>query len=93
MCMAPVTIKYTDACRDSARVAEDCAEGGVPITIREREGKVVMVPYDEWAAEQETHLLLSDPVDRLCLTESIAQADRGELVDFRGLKDVENQTN
>ena len=49
-----------------------------------RQGKqpMVVIPLEEYESWKETDYLLSNPVNREILLESIAQADRGEFVQF-----------
>ena len=49
-----------------------------------------MLPYDDWASEEETRYLLDNPVNREHLLKSLEQAKRGELVDFKGMDDDED---
>ncbi len=51
-----------------------------------------MVPYDDWASEQETQFLLSNPENRRHLLESIEQIRRGEVVEYKGMGWDEDRT-
>ncbi len=62
-----------------------------------RQGKQAMVvmPLDQFESWKETDYLLSNPENRQRLTESIAQADRGEYIEFttQELQDFVEQRN
>ncbi len=90
--MTPATISYEEASQNLAQVVEDCVEGGVPVIIRGQKGRVIMIPYSEWASEQETQFLLSDPEDRRYLLESIAQIKHGQVVEYKGMDWDEDST-
>ena len=88
--MVPTVVSYSKARQNLASLMKECVDDSQPVVITSRWRKVVMVPYDDWASEEETRYLLDNPVNRKYLLESLEQAKRGELIDFKGLKDNED---
>jgi antitoxin YefM len=63
-----------------------------PVVITSKAGNAVLISESEYEAMIETAYLLSTPANREWLLESLAQADRGELIPLelpiRALKDT-----
>ncbi len=59
---------------------EQVNEDMKPIVITSKAGNAVLISQSEYEAMIETAYLLSTPANREWLLESLAQADRGELV-------------
>lgn len=51
--MSPTVVSYSKARQNLAKVIADCLDDSVPAIITSRKGKVIMLPYDDWEAEQE----------------------------------------
>lgn len=89
------TVSYSAARQNLAKLMNTCVEDSQPILIKGRKASVVMVPYDDWRAEQETSHILSDPELASHVREGLAQAQRGETIPmtleqldaFLGIKD------
>ena len=88
--MNPTVVSYSKARQNLASLMKECVDDSQPVVITSRGRKVVMVPYDDWASEEETRYLLDNPVNRKHLLKSLEQAKRGELVDFKGMDDDED---
>ncbi len=88
--MSPTIVTYSKARQNLASLMKECVDDSQPVVITSRRGNVVMLPYDDWASEEETRYLLGNPENRAHLLRSLEQAKRGELVDFKGLDDDEN---
>jgi antitoxin YefM len=52
------------------------------IIFRQGKQPMVVIPMEQFESWNETNYLLSDPVNAEHLRESIAQAERGDLVEF-----------
>ena len=83
--MCPTVVSYSKARQNLASLMKECVEDSQPVVITSRGRKVVMVPYDDWASEEETRYLLDNPVNRAHLLKSLEQAKRGELVEYKGM--------
>ncbi len=88
--MNPTVVSYSKARQNLASLMKECVDDSQPVVITSRRGSVVMLPYDDWASEEETRYLLDNPVNREHLLKSLEQANRGELVDFKGMDDDED---
>lgn len=86
--MVPTMISYSYARQNLAKVMKDCVDDSLPVIIVGKKSKVVMVPYDDWAAEQETRYLLDHPANAAHLKKSIEEAERGETIKFSSVDDL-----
>jgi antitoxin YefM len=78
--MTPVT--YTELRQNLARWMDTAVNDREPILVTRQGAKpVVMISLEEFEGWMETVHLLASPKNRAALLESIAQADRGELVE------------
>jgi antitoxin YefM len=59
---------------------EQVNEDMKPVVITSKAGNAVLISQSEYEAMIETAYLLSTPANREWLLESLAQADRGELI-------------
>jgi len=53
-----------------------------PVVIKSKKGNAVLISHSEYESIVETAYLLSSPANREWLSESLAQATRGELLEF-----------
>lgn len=60
-----------------ARVLSDAE----PIVLNTAEGSVVLMPLDDFTSWQETAYLLKSPANAARLRESLAQIERGQVVE------------
>jgi antitoxin YefM len=75
-------LTYTDARKNLKSVMDKVVADRSEAIITRRNGEaVVMVSLSEWNSIVETEYLLSSPENARRLRESIAQLDRGELVE------------
>ena len=73
---------YTDARNNLKKVMDAAIHDKVEVLIVRRNGEAaVMVDKDQWDAMQETMYLDASEANRRELRESIAQAERGELIE------------
>lgn len=78
--MESETITYSYARQNLAKVMEACTNDSMPYIIKGRRHRVVMVPFDDWSAEQETAHLLNNPTMAEHLRKSIGELECGEQV-------------
>ena len=83
--MNPTVVTYSKARQNLASLMKECVDDCQPVVITSRGRKVVMVPYDDWASEEETRYLLDNPANRAHLLESLEQAKCGEFVEYKGM--------
>lgn len=69
------TITYSAARKEFAKTIKDVLDNREPVTITKKEGKVIMMPLDDWNAWQETFALLSNPHMAQKLQEGIEEFD------------------
>lgn len=82
------TVTYTHARQHLAALMDKVAQDRAPIVItRARKEAAVVLSLSEWNSIQETLHLMSSPRNAAALLESIAQAERGEVVFHDPLKD------
>lgn len=81
-------LSYTAARQNLTKVMKECVEDSVPIIISSRKNKVVMVPYDDWASEQETRYLLENPAMAAHLAASLKSAEEGDVVTYNSLEEL-----
>jgi len=75
-------LTYSDACMNLKSVMDKVIADRSEAIITRRNGEaVVMVSLADWNSIVETEYLLSSPENAKRLRESIAQAERGELVE------------
>lgn len=86
--MTPVTISYTAARQNLTKVMRECVEDSIPVIITSRKNKVVMVPYDDWASEQETRYLLENPVMAAHLAASLNAAAANDFVSYDNIDEL-----
>lgn len=86
--MVPSVISYSHARQNLAKVMQDCVDDSLPVIIAGKKRKVVMLPYADWAAEQETRYLLENPANAEHLKESLEAAQRGETTEFSSVDDL-----
>ena len=55
------TITYSAARKELAQTIKNVLDNREPITISKKEGKVIMMPLEDWNAGQETFTVLSNP--------------------------------
>jgi len=88
MAMVPSVISYSHARQNLAKVMQDCVDDSLPFIIAGRKRKVVMMPYDDWVADQESRHLLESPSNAAHLRESMKQIERGEVASFSSVEDL-----
>ena len=76
--MSPTVISFSKARQNLAKVIADCLEDSVLAIITSRKGEVMMLPYDDWEAEQETLYLLGSPQNAMLLKQCIQQEKEGK---------------
>lgn len=81
-------LSYTAARQNLTKVMKECVEDSVPIIISSRKNKVVMVPYDDWASEQETRYLLENPAMAAHLAASLKSAEEEDVVTYNSLEEL-----
>lgn len=79
---AAVDVRTFSEARANLKALMDTAtEDGMPVIITRRKAEpVVMISLSEWNSWQETSYLRSSPENARLLNESIAQAERGDVV-------------
>ncbi len=83
--MCPTVVSYSKARQNLAQLMKECVDDCQPVVIKGRRGDVVMVPLEDWEEEQETRYLLDNPAMRAHLMKSLEEAERGEVVEFKGM--------
>lgn len=86
--MVPSVISYSHARQNLAKVMQDCVDDSLPVIIASKKRKVVMLPYDDWAAEQESRYLLESPSNAAHLRESLEQIQQGKVAAFSSIADL-----
>ena len=72
---------FSEARANLKAVFDRAADDHVPVVVNRRRGKaVVVMSLDDWNGWQETNYLNSTAANRAHLDESIAQAERGDLI-------------
>jgi antitoxin YefM len=76
-------VTYSHARQNFKEVMDRATDDHMPVVISRRDGKpAVLVSLEDWNGMQETAYLLGTEANRRELLESIAQADRGQLIEF-----------
>lgn len=76
-------VTYSHARQNFKEVMDRATDDHMPVVISRRDGKpAVLVSLEDWNGMQETAYLLGNEANRRELLSSIAQADRGELIEF-----------
>jgi len=57
-------------------------------SIAGRKRKIVMLPYDDGAADQESRYLLENPTNAAHLRESLTQIQQGKVAAFASVEDL-----
>lgn len=74
-------VTFEEAVADPAEVLVRAVRDAIPVIVSRPDGEsMVVLSLSEWNSWQETLYLYSTEANRRALDESIAQADRGELV-------------
>lgn len=77
------SVTSTEFRQMQASVMDEASHDKTPVLItRQGAENMVMLPESEWSAIQETLHLFGNPVNAQHLLESMAQADRGEVVEM-----------
>lgn len=75
-------VTYSHARQNFKEVMDRATDDHMPVVISRRDGKpAVLVSLEDWNGMQETAYLLGNEANRKALLESIAQADRGEMIE------------
>ena len=83
------TVSYTHARNHLAELTDRVCEDRNPVLItRQGAASVIVMSWDDYRSLEETAYLLRSPKNALRLAESIAGAERGEVVE-RDLIDAE----
>ena len=91
--MSPTVVSYSKARQNLAKVIADCLDDSVPAIITSRKGKVIMLPYDDWEAEQETLYLLSSPQNAKHLKQSMQHEKDGKTTTFDSIDALRRYVN
>ncbi|GAB2935235.1 type II toxin-antitoxin system Phd/YefM family antitoxin [Hafnia psychrotolerans] len=77
------TLTSTELRQTLAPVLDEVSASRAPIMVtRQGAENVILIAESEWSAMQETLHLFSNPANAAHLMESIAQAERGEVIPF-----------
>jgi len=80
-------ISYTVARANLSKTMEKvCSDHDPVIITRKRESPVVMISLEDYQAMEETTYLLRSPANALHLLESIAELEKGDVVERELLK-------
>lgn len=75
-------VTYSHARQNLKEVMDRATDDHMPVVISRRDGKpAVLVSLEDWNGMQETAYLLGNEANRKALLESIAEAERGEMID------------
>lgn len=82
-----LSMTYSAARANLARTMDKVCQDHEPVIIRKKKEEVVMMSKDDFAGWAETVYLLRSPKNAKRLLESIAAADRGDLIS-KSMKEI-----
>jgi antitoxin YefM len=83
-------VTYSHLRQNLAKIMDQAADDHDPVIVTRANGKnAVLLSLEDFGSYEETRYLMASPANAKALNEAIAQADRGEFIDFDSIEALE----
>lgn len=84
------SVSYSNFRKNLKSFMTKAKDDSIPIFIKSKQGNFVLITKENYDSMDETQYLLSNPVNKKHLEESLKNMEKGEYTEFNSIEDLEN---